>query len=132
MVYQLADGQSADRNLQFQLLADKVGQRPSLHDGQNRFLLPVGTGWRHMEDLLQLQAQQQQLVHKGAALRLVHEFESRKIEDIRREFTQIALDGEVSDDEKEMLKDVLEKICELELVLNEIELIGKKIVGEEE
>ena len=69
---------------------------------------------------------------EGAALRLVHEFESRKIEDIRREFTQIALDGEVSDDEKEMLKDVLEKICELELVLNEIELIGKKIVGEEE
>lgn len=68
---------------------------------------------------------------EGVALRLVNEFENSNIDEIRKEFTQIAMDGHVSDDELEEMKDVLGKVREMALVLSEIELLGKKILGEE-
>lgn len=63
---------------------------------------------------------------EGIALRLLREFDSEKIQDIRKDVIDIAADGIISDDEKPKLEEVLKRLDDLSVVISEIRLAGEK------
>lgn len=63
---------------------------------------------------------------EGIALRLIREFDSEKIQDIKKNVIDIAADGVISADEKPRLEDMLKKLDELSMVISEIKLAGEK------
>lgn len=63
---------------------------------------------------------------EGIALRLIREFDTEKIGDIKKNFADIAVDGMISDDEKPALENILRQIDELAMVISEMKLIGEK------
>lgn len=63
---------------------------------------------------------------EGIALELIRKFDSNEMEDLKTRFADIALDGNVSDEEKNVLKGILEKVDEMALVISKIKLLGEK------
>lgn len=65
---------------------------------------------------------------EGAALRLVHEFETYRIRELVKGFVVIASDGVISDDEKEKLRKMLDEAYQLAETLSEVMLLGEKVL----
>ena len=63
---------------------------------------------------------------EGIALRLIREFDSEKIQDIKKSVIDIAADGVISADEKPQLEEMLKRLDELSMVISEIKLAGEK------
>lgn len=63
---------------------------------------------------------------EGIALRMIKEFDSEKINSIKKNFVDIAEDGIISEDEKPELLKIMNQLDELAMVISEIKLIGEK------
>ena len=63
---------------------------------------------------------------EGIALRMIKEFDSEKINNIKKNFVDIAEDGIISEDEKPELLKIMNQLDELAMVISEIKLIGEK------
>lgn len=66
---------------------------------------------------------------EGIALRMIKEFDSEKINSIKKNFVDIAEDGIISEDEKPELKRIMNQLDELAMVISEIKLIGEKALN---
>ena len=66
---------------------------------------------------------------EGIALRMIKEFDSEKINSIKKNFVDIAEDGIISEDEKPELKKIMNQLDELAIVISEIKLIGEKALN---
>lgn len=73
--------------------------------------MPIATGVKNIE---------------GVALRLIRELEAEKIKKLANTFAEIAVDGIVTKENKQALKEVLKEIDELAIVLSEAKLVGEK------
>lgn len=64
---------------------------------------------------------------EGMALRFLKEFDDVRIDAVRSGLVSIFADGEVSDDEKNKLQNILGIIDNLALVISEFRLLGEKL-----
>lgn len=60
------------------------------------------------------------------ALRLIREFDSEEIEDMKKELIEIAADGIISDDEKPELIRIISQLDKLMEAISELKLAGEK------
>ena len=67
---------------------------------------------------------------EASAVRLIKEFDDGDIDDLKKHFIDIAADGSVSTEETGELKEIMDKIDRLALVISEIRLLGQKVLGE--
>lgn len=61
-----------------------------------------------------------------ATLRVLKRLNENDIKDIRKELTDIADDGQITDDEEEKLDGILKKLDDISTVISELKLIGQK------
>ena len=61
-----------------------------------------------------------------ATIRVIKRLDEKDIRNIRQELTDIADDGQISDDEEDRLDSILQKLDELATVISELKLIGQK------
>jgi transcriptional regulator with XRE-family HTH domain len=66
---------------------------------------------------------------EGVALRVIKEFDSDSINNVKKKLIDIAADGEIDESEKDSLEEILKKLDEISLVISEIKLIGEKVLG---
>ena len=65
---------------------------------------------------------------EGITLRLVKEFNVKKIKQIKNELIDITEDGIISEDEKPRLRNVLKILDEMALAISEVRLVGEKVL----
>ena len=65
---------------------------------------------------------------EGIALRLLRQFDLDSIADIRKRFIEIAADGNITEDEKPELQEILDKLNDISEVISETRLLGEKIL----
>lgn len=65
---------------------------------------------------------------QNIALRLIKELDTDKIQKIKKDFIDIAVDGVITDEEKTELKKILKQLNEIALILSEIKLFGEKVL----
>ena len=61
-----------------------------------------------------------------ATLRVIKRLNEKDIRNIRQELTDIADDGQITEDEEDRLDSILHKLDELATVISELKLIGQK------
>lgn len=61
-----------------------------------------------------------------ATIRVIKRLDEKDIRSIRQELTDIADDGQITDDEEDRLDSILHKLDELATVISELKLIGQK------
>ena len=61
-----------------------------------------------------------------ATIRVIKRLDENDIKSIRQELTDIADDGQITDDEEDRLDGILHKLDELATVISELKLIGQK------
>ena len=61
-----------------------------------------------------------------AALRVLKRLDDNDIKNIKKELTDIADDGQITEDEEDRLEGILHKLDELATVISELKLIGQK------
>ncbi|MCD8379094.1 MAG: helix-turn-helix domain-containing protein [Lachnospiraceae bacterium] len=65
---------------------------------------------------------------EGIALRVIREFDKKSLQKMKETLTEIAADGEISEDEKDELKTVLTKLDDVALVISEMRIAGERIL----
>lgn len=98
------------------LMAD-LYKRPDLKTGYCKHECPIGKTMPLATKLAGLE---------GIALRMIQEFDSEKITDIKKSFINIAADGIITDDEKPEMEEIMKKLDELAEVISEMRLAGEK------
>lgn len=63
---------------------------------------------------------------EGIALRLVREFEPKRIKELKRSFVEIAADGIITDEEKPELERLMKSLDEIAVIISEMKLVGEK------
>ena len=63
---------------------------------------------------------------EGAALRLIKQLNPERMKEIENNLVDIASDGVIDEEEKPELKEILDNLDELSLVISELRLIGEK------
>lgn len=63
---------------------------------------------------------------EGISLRLIREFDSGKIKKMEESLIEIAEDGVISEEEKPVLQDILQRLDTLAEVISEMKLVGEK------
>lgn len=64
---------------------------------------------------------------EGITLRLIREFDTVRLDEIKSQLTDIAADGVVDEDERSHLQKILDKLDGITKVISEIRLIGEKL-----
>lgn len=67
---------------------------------------------------------------EGIALRLIRSFDSDDIKAMKNRLIDIAEDGKISDDERPALKNILDQLDQISVVISELRLIGEKVLKE--
>lgn len=63
---------------------------------------------------------------EGVALRVIKEFDSDKLKELKSSLVDIAADGVISEDEKPELEMILQRLEEMAVVISEMKLVGEK------
>ena len=63
---------------------------------------------------------------EGIALRLLKEFDTKQIKEMNRKLIDITADGIISEDEKLVLQDIIERLDGLSVAISELKLAGEK------
>lgn len=63
---------------------------------------------------------------EGIALRLIREFDTENVRQMKKSLIDIAADGVISEDEKPILESILKKLDELAVAISEMKLLGEK------
>lgn len=100
------------------LMAD-LYNHPELRTGYCKYECPIG---KHIPLATSVRG------IEGIALRLIREFDSNKIKDMQRRLVDIAADGTIYDEEKPVLKDILEKLDDISVAISELKLAGEKVL----
>ena len=98
------------------LLSD-LYNRPELRTGYCKHECPIGKNFSIATRINGIE---------GIALRIIREFNSDKIKGIKEMLVDIAADGVISEDEKPVLKEILEQLDQLSLAISELKLAGEK------
>lgn len=61
-----------------------------------------------------------------ATIRVIKRLDEKDIKNIRQELTDIADDGQITEDEEDRLDSILQKLDDLATVISELKLIGQK------
>lgn len=65
---------------------------------------------------------------EGVVLKFIREFDSEKIGQIVKRLVEITKNGNIEEDNKQELENIIEKVDELAIVLSELKLISEKIL----
>ena len=65
---------------------------------------------------------------EGITLRLIKEFDVKKIKDMKNSLIGITEDGIISEDEKPELRRILKMLDEMALAISELRLVGEKVL----
>lgn len=90
---------------------------PELKTGYCKYECPIGKEMPVATKIKSLE---------GIALRMIREFDSDRISEIKKGFIEIAADGIITDDEKPELEAIMKKLDELAMVISEMKLAGEK------
>lgn len=63
---------------------------------------------------------------EGIALRMIQQFDSKELGEMKDSLVDIAADGIISDDEKPKVESILRKLNDMAVVINEMKLVGEK------
>ena len=67
---------------------------------------------------------------EGIALRLIRSLDADDIKDMKNQLMDIAEDGKISNDERPTLKNILDQLDQISVVISELRLIGEKVLKE--
>lgn len=65
---------------------------------------------------------------EGIALRMIREFDSEQLKNMKDNLVNIAADGIISESEKPDLENILKKLDDVAVVISEMKLIGEKVL----
>ncbi len=65
---------------------------------------------------------------EGITLRMIQQFDSKELEEMKDSLVDIAADGIISDDEKPKMEAILRKLDDMAVVINEMKLVGEKVL----
>ena len=99
------------------VLMSDLYNRPELRTGYCKHECPIGKNFSIATRINGIE---------GIALRLIREFNSDKIKGIKEMLVDIAADRVISEDEKPVLKEILEQLDQLSLAISELKLAGEK------
>ena len=99
------------------VLMSDLYNRPELRTGYCKHECPIGKNFSIATRINGIE---------GIALRIIREFNSDKIKRIKEMLVDIAADGVISEDEKPVLKEILEQLDQLSLAISELKLAGEK------
>nr|DAI55842.1 MAG TPA: regulatory protein [Caudoviricetes sp.] len=99
------------------VLMSDLYNRPELRTGYCKHECPIGKNFSIATRINGIE---------GIALRIIREFNSDKIKGIKEMLVDIAADGVISEDEKPVLKEILEQLDQLSLAISELKLAGEK------
>lgn len=63
---------------------------------------------------------------EGITLRMIQQFDSKELEEMKDSLVDIAADGIISDEEKPKVESILRKLYDMAVVINEMKLVGEK------
>lgn len=98
------------------LMAD-LYNAPELKYGYCKHECPIG---KHMPLATQVKG------IEGIALRMIREFDSDSLKEMKNRLISIAADGIISDNEKPDLEKILQKLDDMAAVISEMKLAGEK------
>lgn len=67
---------------------------------------------------------------EGIALRILKGMDSDEVKNIQKSLIDIASDGVITEDEKPVLKEIIQKLEEMALAISELKLVGEKVLKE--
>lgn len=65
---------------------------------------------------------------EGIALRILKGMDSDEVKNIQKSLIDIASDGVITEDEKPVLKEIIQKLEEMALAISELKLVGEKVL----
>lgn len=63
---------------------------------------------------------------EGIALRIIREFDPGEVESMKKDLVDITADGKISESEKPVLKNLLERLENMAMAISELKLVGEK------
>lgn len=67
---------------------------------------------------------------EGVALRILKGMDSDEVKNIQKSLIDIASDGIITEEEKPVLKEIIQKLEEMALAISELKLVGEKVLKE--
>nr|DAJ66181.1 MAG TPA: regulatory protein [Caudoviricetes sp.] len=67
---------------------------------------------------------------EGIALRILKGMDSEEVKNIQKSLIDIASDGVITEEEKPVLKEIIQKLEEMALAISELKLVGEKVLKE--
>lgn len=67
---------------------------------------------------------------EGIALRILKGMDSDEVKNIQKSLIDIASDGIITEEEKPVLKEIIQKLEEMALAISELKLVGEKVLKE--
>ena len=67
---------------------------------------------------------------EGIALRILKGMDSEEVKNIQKILIDIASDGVITEEEKPVLKEIIQKLEEMALAISELKLVGEKVLKE--
>lgn len=67
---------------------------------------------------------------EGIALRILKGMDSNEVKNIQKSLIDIASDGIITEEEKPVLKEIIQKLEEMALAISELKLVGEKVLKE--
>lgn len=67
---------------------------------------------------------------EGIALRILKGMDSDEVKNIQKSLIDIASDGVITEEEKPVLKEIIQKLEEMALAISELKLVGEKVLKE--
>lgn len=67
---------------------------------------------------------------EGIALRILKGMDSEEVKNIQKSLIDIASDGIITEEEKPVLKEIIQKLEEMALAISELKLVGEKVLKE--
>lgn len=102
------------------LMAD-LYNAPELKHGYCKYECPIGKSMPIATKIKGIE---------GIALRMIQEFDSDRLKDMKNSLVSIAADGVISEDEKPELERILKRLDDMAVVISEMKLAGEKALKE--
>lgn len=67
---------------------------------------------------------------EGIALRILKGMDSEEVKNIQKSLIDIASDGVITEEEKPVLNEIIQKLEEMALAISELKLVGEKVLKE--
>ena len=67
---------------------------------------------------------------EGIALRILKGMDSEEVKNIQKSLIDIVSDGVITEEEKPVLKEIIQKLDEMALAISELKLVGEKVLKE--